>query len=328
MQRAHAASVWLGLGIAGSMFPQLASAAPEQLNTATTQLMLDPLVFGGGVAAGVVVGVLSCACAYRLGVRAGKASGSLDVSQLHGKHFAQQELQNTQVFDAHALHKAVDYEDIAQNYVETLSLASRMAARAQGVADLLKKRLDATMMEGVPVIERADGTVADLGCSWWETSVGEEKIARSVFADDADFTDDTCLASPLPTDISVTTNNPVALEGIADSWHEALVALDEKAEEQMLYRSVQPLSQNLFDDLDEPQCFVEASQVQTVETAVEDQLDEYIEYLMSDELSKLHESAECSDSRQFLRVLEGGTQSFSVLEDMEAYPLGRAKHFA
>ena len=33
-------------------------------------------------------------------------------------------------------------------------------------------------MEGLPVIPRADGTVGDVGTSWWTTRVGEKNIAR------------------------------------------------------------------------------------------------------------------------------------------------------
>ncbi len=69
-------------------------------------------------------------------------------------------------------HATDDYEQIAQNYVNKRSFHQRMAMRAQGVAQTLRERVDAEMMEGLPVIERADGTVADVGTSWWNTSVG------------------------------------------------------------------------------------------------------------------------------------------------------------
>lgn len=69
-------------------------------------------------------------------------------------------------------HATDDYEQIAQNYMNKRSLHQRMATRAQGVAQTLRERMDAEMMEGLPVIQRADGSVADVGTSWWNTSVG------------------------------------------------------------------------------------------------------------------------------------------------------------
>lgn len=75
-------------------------------------------------------------------------------------------------------HATDDYEQIAQNYVGHKSLRARMATRAQGVAQTLRERVDAEMMDGLPVIARADGSVADVGTSWWNTSVGLSSIAK------------------------------------------------------------------------------------------------------------------------------------------------------
>lgn len=75
-------------------------------------------------------------------------------------------------------HATDDYEQIAQNYVKKATLGARMATRAQGVAKTLRDRMGADMMDGLPVIERADGSVADVGTSWWNTSVGLASIAK------------------------------------------------------------------------------------------------------------------------------------------------------
>ena len=75
-------------------------------------------------------------------------------------------------------HATDDYEQIAQNYVRRKSLREKMATRAQGVAQTLRERMDAEMMDGLPVIERADGSVADVGTSWWNTSVGAGSIKK------------------------------------------------------------------------------------------------------------------------------------------------------
>lgn len=75
-------------------------------------------------------------------------------------------------------HATNDYEQIAENYVRKASFGARMATRAQGVAKTLRERMGADMMDGLPVIERADGSVADVGTSWWNTSVGLASITK------------------------------------------------------------------------------------------------------------------------------------------------------
>lgn len=75
-------------------------------------------------------------------------------------------------------HAANDYEQIAENYVRKATFGARMATRAQGVAKTLRERMGADMMDGLPVIERADGSVADVGTSWWNTSVGLASITK------------------------------------------------------------------------------------------------------------------------------------------------------
>lgn len=69
-----------------------------------------------------------------------------------------------------------DYADVAEAYVRRRTLSERMAARAKGVASVLSERLGASRMEGLPVIERADGTVGDVGTAWWDDAFGEEKV--------------------------------------------------------------------------------------------------------------------------------------------------------
>lgn len=68
---------------------------------------------------------------------------------------------------------ADDYEQLAENYVNRQTLSERMARRARGVAAVLSERLGAGRMDGVPVIERADGSVGDVGTSWWDAAVGD-----------------------------------------------------------------------------------------------------------------------------------------------------------
>lgn len=68
----------------------------------------------------------------------------------------------------------VDYADVAEDYVRKITFAERMAARAKGVASVLQERLGAAKMEGLPVIARADGSVGDVGESWWDQAFGNE----------------------------------------------------------------------------------------------------------------------------------------------------------
>ena len=76
-------------------------------------------------------------------------------------------------------HATDDYVDIAANYVRQVKFRERMSKRAQGVAAVLTERFGLDMMAGVPVIQRADGTVGDVGTSWWEHAVGSDAIARN-----------------------------------------------------------------------------------------------------------------------------------------------------
>lgn len=70
-----------------------------------------------------------------------------------------------------------DLEEAAERYVRGLELGRRMASRARGVASVLAERLESSHMDGIPVIERADGTVADLGEPWWNGAMGDHVVA-------------------------------------------------------------------------------------------------------------------------------------------------------
>ena len=74
---------------------------------------------------------------------------------------------------------STDYVDVAEGYVRTRTLAERMSARAKGVASVLSERLGASRMEGLPVIERADGSVGDVGESWWDDAMSSSSRPRA-----------------------------------------------------------------------------------------------------------------------------------------------------
>ena len=75
-------------------------------------------------------------------------------------------------------HSTNDYAQIAENYTKLLSWRERTVARAKGAAAVLLERLGQDPMNGLPIIERADGTVGDVGTAWWTKAVGEESITR------------------------------------------------------------------------------------------------------------------------------------------------------
>lgn len=75
-------------------------------------------------------------------------------------------------------HSTNDYAQIAENYTKLLIWRERTVARAKGAAAVLLERLGQDPMDGLPIIERADGTVGDVGTAWWTKAVGEESITR------------------------------------------------------------------------------------------------------------------------------------------------------
>lgn len=76
-----------------------------------------------------------------------------------------------------------DLADVAENYVRSMTLAQRMASRARGVASVLTERLGASHMQGLPVIERADGSVGDVGEKWWDDATGIDEQCEPSLAD-------------------------------------------------------------------------------------------------------------------------------------------------
>lgn len=83
-----------------------------------------------------------------------------------------------------------EYAGVATDYARAATLAERMASRARGVSNVLAERLsdaseligdaaskfEGAQMADVPVIERSDGTVADVGESWWDDIAGGSRV--------------------------------------------------------------------------------------------------------------------------------------------------------
>lgn len=256
-------------------------------------------------------------------------------------------------------HEATNYEDIAENYVNRATFRARMARRAEGVAATLRERMGASMMEGVPVIARADGSVGDVGTSWWRDAVGEETIIHdSGFADEhaqiaipSDFSAsdrDRLVASARRNAASISSRVAFVDEGAyperrtmddleaEDAWASALRSLDEKIS------AVAPAQDPIGfidgvggeDSLDEPDNLeLETSFIpfktpgghpEVVDTET------YVDYLIEDEFSKNSSTAARRSSRRFLRILEGGTQPTSrhLADTAPSRGTSGGKHFS
>lgn len=85
---------------------------------------------------------------------------------------------------AHITH---DYEDIAQNYVRQQTFKQRLQLRAEGVAKILSERIGTNKFDDLPVIERADGSVGDVGTQWWNTRMGDAVRKVGSLCDIPDF---------------------------------------------------------------------------------------------------------------------------------------------
>ena len=194
-----------------------------------------------------------------------------------------------------------------------------MARRAQGVAAALASRLDQRRMEGLPVIERADGTVGDVGTGWWNASVGSSVVGggapaqgpdagsrdpgRSQIASRVAFVDEGVFPERRTT--SATRDN---------EWDQALRSLDERLVTEGPVQEPVAFSDPVggLDTLDEPDNIEPATSFIPFRTPAGHpevvDTDTYVDYLIGDEFAKNRSGSARTSSRRFLRVLEGGTQ--------------------
>lgn len=248
-----------------------------------------------------------------------------------------------------------DYVNVAENYVEKETLRERMAARARGVADVLQERLGADKFEGLPIIERADGTVGDVGTSWWDARlgdsvrhVGEKDVMASLptveetsneLSVPAWMGDASHDAAPSASERPLTPAMEFSRSRAAriarsvpevdqgkypehrdaealdqeDLWNVALEAMDEKIDNGP--RSAAPFvdvigGADTIDDptgLEDPTNFIPfrtpAGHPEVVDT------DSYVDYLINDEFSRNESQAARRSSREYLHVIEGGSQN-------------------
>lgn len=242
------------------------------------------------------------------------------------------------------LHATDDYGQIAENYVNRITFRERMARRAEGVAAALSGRIGSGMMDGLPVIERADGSVGDVGTSWWTTEVGRERIdANTGFAADevaqisipSSFSADAArtaleavreqqsrsradIASRLAfIDEGVFPEHRSVAEAAADDWEQALRSMEENLAADPETPNQDPIefidAVGNSETLDEPDNMEPDTSFIPFRTPAGHpevvDTESYVDYLIEDEFGRNSSKAARRTSRRYLRILEGGTSA-------------------
>ena len=244
-------------------------------------------------------------------------------------------------------HATDDYGQIAENYVNRITFRERMARRAEGVAAALSGRIGSGMMDGLPVIERADGSVGDVGTSWWTTEVGRERIdANTGFAADevaqisipSSFSADAArtaleavreqqsrsrvdIASRLAfIDEGVCPEHRSVAEAAADDWEQALRSMEENLAADPETPNQDPIefidAVGNSETLDEPDNMEPDTSFIPFRTPAGHpevvDTESYVDYLIEDEFGRNSSKAARRTSRRYLRILEGGTSATST----------------
>ena len=241
-------------------------------------------------------------------------------------------------------HATDDYGQIAENYVNRISFRERMARRAEGVAAALSDRIGSGMMDGLPVIERADGSVGDVGTSWWTTEVGRERIdANTGFAAaevaqisiPSSFSADAArtaleavreqqsrsrvdIASRLAfIDEGVFPEHRSVAEVATDDWEQALRSMEENLAADPETPNQDPIefidAVGNSETLDEPDNMEPDTSFIPFRTPAGHpevvDTESYVDYLIEDEFGRNSSKAARRTSRRYLRILEGGTSA-------------------
>ena len=148
---------------------------------------------------------------------AAQTSGARQAAQTSGARQAALAQQTAGVHQAVSVHQknpagqvpsSDDYADVAEAYVHSRTVAERMRSRARGVAEVLSERLSASRMSGIPVIERADGSVGDVGEPWWDEALAAHEGVASELRPEA--------PAPAP----VPSSPAPAAQPVAPAWAE------------------------------------------------------------------------------------------------------------
>ena len=168
-----------GPSVAAAEHPEVAGGAPRETATAGETSSDVPIEPAGlvEVDADVTAGELGGRHVRRKGMTGSIYLPDLDEAAASEALGEAMEERRRKTAAAGSGHLGADLEEAAQRYVHGLELGRRMASRARGVASVLSERLESTRMDGIPVIERADGTLADVGESWWADALSEHHVA-------------------------------------------------------------------------------------------------------------------------------------------------------
>ncbi len=204
------------------------------------------------VGAGVAVGVAAGLC-----IHGGRKAIRKHTHKNHGKHSSMSSEDawneqhkslhlNTESEKVHAYedgddkHVAkhsnddVSLEQLADNYVKKEHYKQNKNIRSKGVATILAERLGFTtedFMEGIPIIERADGTVGDVGTSWWEKAVEDKKAAEGGITEFFHINDDWSATSMLKD-----------LEAELEASKKSEPVAHDLEEESLIYATPEPVS--------------------------------------------------------------------------------------
>lgn len=225
-----------------------------------------------------------------------------------------QDPSQTQV--ARASHSTNDYEQIAENKARVAAARERKEARRRGVGSVLLERLGAgfgsNMMDGLPVIPRADGTIADVGTSWWHASV-DKNAMREGFSDfemptvwETAQMEEAELAAVAQRK-QVASDEPRIVDD--ELWQSAMSAMEGLSHEDAPFEFADVVgtadSLDDPDDLESPTTFIPfrtpAGHPEVVDT------ESYISYILEDEFSKLESQSVKRTAKNYLKVIEGGT---------------------
>lgn len=250
----------------------------------------------------------------------------------------------------------VETESSSAEVTHRLTLRERVAKRRQSVREVLADRLGADGMGGIPVITRADGSVGDVRTSWFDQTLVPVLASITGVTVKADST---ATRAMVETPVEEVVHEQAAAEGESrasyisqrvaevnvgmfperrsaeeleheDVWEQALAAMGETIrQESPVFQDVVggPSTIDDPDGLEGPTGFipfrVPAGRPEVVDTET------YIDYLLRDEFSQNESQVIRRSSRNYLRVIEGGTNPVRPRRrPSETGAVSTGRHFA
>ena len=251
---------------------------------------------------------------------------------------------------------SVEEKSASSEVTHRLTLRERVAKRRQSVREVLADRLGADGMGGIPVITRADGSVGDVRTSWFDQTLvpvlasitgvtvkagttatramdetPAEMVAREQVATEAESRASYISQRVAEVNVGMFPERRSAEElEHEDVWEQALAAMGETIrQESPVFQDVVggPSTIDDPDGLEGPTGFipfrVPAGRPEVVDTET------YIDYLLRDEFSQNESQVIRRSSRNYLRVIEGGTSPVRPRRrPSETGAVSTGRHFA